>query len=75
MFCNLKNLEKVKSKLEKTEFHYVVPYSLSDSKEILYEALQSVNECSVKLMFGGQWYCSKIFLAGFYSNRVLIEYL
>ena len=26
VFCNLKNLEKVKSKLEKIEFHYVVPY-------------------------------------------------
>ena len=29
MFCNLNNLEKVKSNLEKMEFHYVVPYSKS----------------------------------------------
>ena len=26
VFCNSKNLEKVKSKLKKIEFHYVVPY-------------------------------------------------
>ena len=26
VFCNLKNLEKVKSELEEIEFHYVVPY-------------------------------------------------
>ena len=26
VFCNLRNLEKVKSKLEKIEFHYVVSY-------------------------------------------------
>ena len=26
VFCNLRNFEKVKSKLEKIEFHYVVSY-------------------------------------------------
>ena len=26
VFCNLRNLEKVKSKFEKIEFHYVVSY-------------------------------------------------
>ena len=26
VFCNLRNLEKVKSKLEKIRFHYIVSY-------------------------------------------------
>ena len=26
VFCNLRNFEKVKSKLEKVDFHYVVSY-------------------------------------------------
>ena len=48
VFCNLRKFEKVKSKLEKIEFHYVVSY-LSNSEGILYKALQSINECLVKV--------------------------
>ena len=33
-FCNLRNFEKVKSKLEKIEFHYVVSFFKATPKEV-----------------------------------------
>ena len=74
VFCNLRNFENVKNKLKKNRISWCCFLFLSNSKGILYKALHSVNECSVKLrevgeirsqsfnlwFFGGAISCVKI---------------